>query len=124
MHALQQVDSFLQSMGRHLHEFDILSNSLVISNLETESREINTEKNIIVSEEDLQSIHRLNENQKLTFQAIIERINSKKGGGFFIDGPGGTGKTFLYRALLAKIRSVGDIALAMATSSIAASLLL
>ncbi|KAL4561024.1 hypothetical protein LXL04_033184 [Taraxacum kok-saghyz] len=35
----------------------------------------------------------------------------------------GTGKTFLYRALLAKVRSEGHYALATATSGIAASLL-
>ncbi|XP_070035691.1 ATP-dependent DNA helicase PIF1-like [Nicotiana tomentosiformis] len=42
---------------------------------------------------------------------------------FFVDGPGGTGKTFLYRALLATIRSQGFIALATATSGVAASIL-
>ena len=67
-------------MGRHLYEFDILSNSLVISNLEIETREINTQKNIIVSKEDLQTKHRLNKNQKIAFQAIIVQ---KKGGRFF-----------------------------------------
>ncbi|XP_030969930.1 uncharacterized protein LOC115990223 [Quercus lobata] len=42
---------------------------------------------------------------------------------FFVDGPGGTGKTFLYHALLASLRSDGHIAIATATSSIAATLL-
>ena len=42
---------------------------------------------------------------------------------FFIDGPGGTGKIFLYNTLLATVRSHSDIALAMASSGIAALLL-
>ena len=42
---------------------------------------------------------------------------------FFIDGPGGTGKTFLYSALLSTIRSKGKIALAVASSGIASLLL-
>ena len=42
---------------------------------------------------------------------------------FFVDDPGGTGKTFLYNTLLAKIRSRSEIALAMASSGIAALLL-
>lgn len=54
---------------------------------------------------------------------IMDAVSCNKPGCFFIDGPGGTGKTFLYRALLAKIRSEGHVALATATSSIAASLL-
>ena len=42
---------------------------------------------------------------------------------FFVDGPGGTGKTFLINLLLAKVRSEGRIALAVASSGIAALLL-
>ncbi|CAL5413369.1 unnamed protein product [Camellia sinensis] len=44
-------------------------------------------------------------------------------GCFFIDGPGGTGKTFLYKALLAAIRSKNYIALATTTSRVATSIL-
>jgi hypothetical protein len=40
-----------------------------------------------------------------------------------VDGPGGTGKTFLYKALLARVQSKGLIAIATATSGIAASIL-
>ena len=42
---------------------------------------------------------------------------------FFINGPGGTGKTFLYNTLLSMVRSQGNIALAMASSGKAALLL-
>ncbi|CAA0842066.1 Unknown protein [Striga hermonthica] len=59
----------------------------------------------------------------LLFREETARIDSKQKGAFFIDGPGGTGKSFLYRALLATIRSRGNIALATATSGIAASIL-
>lgn len=41
----------------------------------------------------------------------------------FLDAPGGTGKTFLISLLLAEIRSKNDIALAVASSGIAATLL-
>lgn len=40
-----------------------------------------------------------------------------------MDGPGGTGKTFLYKSLLATVRARGDIALAVASSGIGALLL-
>ncbi|XP_068340341.1 uncharacterized protein [Pyrus communis] len=43
---------------------------------------------------------------------------------FFVDGPGGTGKTYLYRALLASLRRLGHIVLATASSGIAATILL
>ena len=40
-----------------------------------------------------------------------------------MDGPGGTGKMYLYKALLAKVRSMDLIAVATATSGIAASIM-
>jgi hypothetical protein len=40
-----------------------------------------------------------------------------------MDGPGGTGKTYLYKALLATIRSQNKIAVATATSGVAASIM-
>jgi ATP-dependent DNA helicase PIF1 len=45
------------------------------------------------------------------------------GGLFFIDGPGGTGKTFVENLLLAYVRSKRQIALAVASSGIASLLL-
>ncbi|XP_078429361.1 uncharacterized protein LOC144701417 [Wolffia australiana] len=42
---------------------------------------------------------------------------------FFVDGPGGSGKTFLYSAILAKIKASRLLALSTATSGIAALLL-
>jgi ATP-dependent DNA helicase PIF1 len=42
---------------------------------------------------------------------------------FFVDGPGGTGKTFLYKTLLARVQSEGLIAIATATFGIAALIL-
>jgi ATP-dependent DNA helicase PIF1 len=40
-----------------------------------------------------------------------------------VDGPGGTGKTFLYRALIAKLRSQDKLAVATATSGVAAAIM-
>ena len=42
---------------------------------------------------------------------------------FFVGGPGGTGKTYLFNALLTSVRRTGDIALAVASSGTAALLL-
>ena len=42
---------------------------------------------------------------------------------FFVDGPGGSGKTYLYEALLAYARSLGHVAIAVASSGLAATLL-
>ena len=49
--------------------------------------------------------------------------NDDTGGIYFLDAPGGTGKTFLISLILATIRSQNKIALALASSGIAATLL-
>ena len=53
----------------------------------------------------------------------MSAVDSDHGGLFFVDGPGGTGKTYLYRALLATIRSQNKIAMATAKSGVAASIM-
>ncbi|XP_022891743.1 uncharacterized protein LOC111406581 [Olea europaea var. sylvestris] len=53
----------------------------------------------------------------------MKKITSGLSATFFIDGPGGTGKTFSYKALLTVVRSQNSISLAIASSGVSASLL-
>ena len=82
------------------------------------------EKSVQVPHEDYDAETKLNLEQEVTYTIIMERINSGRSGVFFIGGPGSTGKTFLYRALLAQVRSRRLIALATTTSGVAAAILL
>lgn len=66
---------------------------------------------------------RLTNEQASVFNTITEAISSQSGGIFFLDAPGGTGKTFLINLILAKVRADGDIILAVASSGIASTLL-
>ncbi|CAB3244804.1 unnamed protein product [Arctia plantaginis] len=61
--------------------------------------------------------------QKIIYDRIMLAVAAEQGGFFFLDAPGGTGKTFLISLILAKIRSQQKIALAVASSGIAATLL-
>ncbi|KAG5611692.1 hypothetical protein H5410_022973 [Solanum commersonii] len=56
-------------------------------------------------------------------ECMTEVILTTESDAFFIDGPGGSRITFLYRALLATVRSKGFIALATTKSGVAASIL-
>ncbi|GKE36573.1 ATP-dependent DNA helicase PIF1 [Tanacetum coccineum] len=47
----------------------------------------------------------------------MRHVDADSSGVFFIDGPGGTGKTFLYKSLIATVRSRGLIALATASAA-------
>ncbi|GFT78627.1 ATP-dependent DNA helicase [Trichonephila clavipes] len=66
---------------------------------------------------------RLLPEQKDIYNKILQRVELGEGGLFFLDAPGGTGKTFLLNLLLAKIRKDRNVALAVASSGIAATLL-
>jgi hypothetical protein len=68
-------------------------------------------------------IHRLNNCQKNIFDAICCSVLHNEGKTFFVYGYGGAGKTFLWTTLLKFIRSKGKVALAVASSGIAALLL-
>ena len=69
-------------------------------------------------------ISSLNNEQRTIYNSIMEAIFFFKSRGmFFVYGHGGTGKIYLYRTILAAIRSKGKIALAVTSSSIAALLL-
>ena len=65
----------------------------------------------------------LTPDQRAAYSAILEQINKKFGGIIFLDAPGGTGKTFTINLLLARIRQQSKIAIAVASSGIAATLL-
>ena len=53
----------------------------------------------------------------------MSAVDSDHGGLFFVDGPGGIGKTYLYRALLVTTRSYNKIVVATTTSGVAASIM-
>lgn len=53
----------------------------------------------------------------------MEAVNNEQGGMYFLDAPGGTGKTFLLQLILATVRMDNKIVLALASSGIAATLL-
>ena len=74
-----------------------------------------------------QLIPSLNNDQRRVFDRVTDAVRADAplaaNRVFFLDGPGGTGKTYLYNVILAKLRSEGKICLAVASSGIAAELL-
>jgi hypothetical protein len=61
--------------------------------------------------------------QQAAYDEIMSSVGTEHGGLFFVDGPDGTGKTYLYKALLATIRSQKKIAMATTTSGVATSIM-
>lgn len=75
-------------------------------------------RNLVENNEQL-----LNNEQREAYDLVLHHLSVKKGGIIFIDAPGGTGKTFLINLILAKVRMEKGIALAVASSGIASTLL-
>ncbi|XP_074373869.1 uncharacterized protein LOC141714236 [Apium graveolens] len=93
----------------------------------------NSENRLILGEtsydiEEMKRIHTrnhslLNDEQKIVYDSILDNINQKKGGVFFVYGSGGCGKTFLWQTLCCRLRSEHKIVPPVASCDIAAVLL-
>ena len=85
--------------------------------------EIFEEASIEASIYDMALSKTLNEEQQSAYNEIMSAVDSNHGGLFFMDGPGSTEKTYLYRAMHPPICSRNKIVVATATSSVAASIM-
>ncbi|XP_076057681.1 uncharacterized protein LOC143035066 [Oratosquilla oratoria] len=68
----------------------------------------------------------LNEKQRFCYETVMARVEGGRkdcNNGFFLDAPGGTGKYFVLNIILDTVRSTRKIALAVASSGIAATVL-
>ena len=94
--------------------------------IDAENRLIQDERNY-----DINMLHeivdrdvgRLIVEQRHAYDTLCNAVDNGQGGMFFLDGFGGTGKTFVINLILAKLRSERKIAIAVASSGIAATLL-
>ncbi|KAL6143230.1 hypothetical protein ACLB2K_053925 [Fragaria x ananassa] len=120
----------IKHLNRMLEQFDKSIRDFDLPEMTTEQEDglrvpscIEDEHSINVPQEDIDAIGRLNNDQMMAFNTILDAVVRRESALFFVDGPGGTGKTYLYRALLAKLRSMNHIVLATASSGIAATIL-
>nr|GEZ43594.1 ATP-dependent DNA helicase PIF4 [Tanacetum cinerariifolium]GFA16090.1 ATP-dependent DNA helicase PIF4 [Tanacetum cinerariifolium] len=60
----------------------------------------------------------LNTKQKSVYDIIMNSVETRQGGVYFVYGYGGTGKNFLWKTLAAGIRRNGDIVLNVASSGL------
>ncbi|KAG5530736.1 hypothetical protein RHGRI_025637 [Rhododendron griersonianum] len=115
--TLKSIDMFLESIGKSIKDYDLPAiRSQIVEIGIVEKREVLDELAVKNPPEDCMAPANLNPEQKYAYNIILDHVNNNRNGSFFIDGPGGSGKTYLYRALLATIRSKGMIALGTATS--------
>jgi PIF1-like helicase len=129
--ALNQLNHYLLLNGKSLNDFPDMPLPLEnISNINNDDNDldqlIQEERSYNIAQlEDILSknIPLLNKDQYTIYNTVMQAIEHNSSECFFVDGPGGTGKTFLYNTILAKIRSCNEIALPVASSGISALLI-
>ncbi|XP_021744627.1 ATP-dependent DNA helicase PIF1-like [Chenopodium quinoa] len=116
--TVKSVEWFLESMGSSLAAYGL--DHLVQPDVDEirRTKDIEDALNAPIPYQCLQCKNQLNQAQREAFNVIMDHVTKQIHGAFFIDGPGGTGKTFSYNALYAEIRLMNKIVLPTATSGI------
>jgi len=124
--ALLEIEKLLCSNGKSLKNFPPMPIPEECSTFDLQNRlvmdQLNYDKEALKLESE-QLIFNMTEEQKYAFDTIMECVNHKTSKVFFLNGYGGTGKTYVWKALSAAVRSRGQIVLNVASSGIASLLL-
>lgn len=118
-YCLLEIQNLLNRYGKSLSDFEgmpLPDTSLLVK---MDNRLIREEYDYSITslrKEHAESLELLNVDQRQIYDQVISAVINKRGGFFFIFGQGGTGKTFLYKTILAKLRSERMIVLAVASS--------
>ncbi|KAK9666496.1 hypothetical protein RND81_14G188700 [Saponaria officinalis] len=126
-YTLIEVDKVLMRYGKSLKDI----NDMSLPQFE----DVNGLENKLIRDERMydrkqlaydssQKMQQLNKDQRVVYDKVIEAVNNNSRQVIFLFGHGGKGKTFLYSTISAKIRAEGKIVLNVASSGIAALLLL
>jgi hypothetical protein len=125
-YGLYLLEGLLAESGKHLTDLNLpvnrfnwgvrVGNQLIASELQYNREDLEVAF--------LDYHEGLNRDQLAVFDTVVDRIrDASHTAHFFVQGPAGTGKTYLWKALCAYYRSEGKIVLCVASSGIAAVLL-
>jgi ATP-dependent DNA helicase PIF1 len=114
--VLIDIRNMLQSMGKDIRSFPLPDIDHTYDNASHIPYEIFEEASVELNPKDVLLCDSLNVKQRSAYDEIIAVVYNKQGGLLFVDRPGGTRNTFLYRALLAKLCSQDKLAVAIDAS--------
>ncbi|GBM58424.1 hypothetical protein AVEN_63782-1 [Araneus ventricosus] len=119
-YALAELNELLKSYGLNLRKVNLPSVDLQcdLLRLSYDAMEEQSKANA--------NIEKLSSEQRYAVYKVLHVIHEYQtdiAKCFFLDGPAGTGKTFVYSTLLHAVRGKGDQAIAVASTGIAATLL-
>ncbi|XP_074300171.1 uncharacterized protein LOC141631392 [Silene latifolia] len=125
-YTLIEIDKVLMRYGKTLkdirdmplpgfEELQGMDNKLIREERLYDQRQLNQEWS--------ENLKQLNTDQLLVYNDVMDAVSNGKGGLMFLYGHGGTGKTFLYSTISARLHADSNIVLNVASSGIAALLL-
>jgi ATP-dependent DNA helicase PIF1 len=124
--CLIEIENFLRENGKTLSDYECMPqlkepkpgmfNNILLEN------EYQYDPDEMKSLHD-EHVNNLNSDQLSAYQVIYDAVDNGLGNMFFVNGYGGTGKTFLWKTLSYRLRSEGKIVLNVASSGIASILL-
>ncbi len=115
----------LAKFSKTLEDFGLPAPSLTFDRLKT-NRLLEVERNInvkVLQAEVAMAIESFNDGQRAAYNGVIHAYAAHHAKAIFIDGLGGTGKTYTENLILNIVRSCGDIAFVVASLGIGAFLL-
>jgi hypothetical protein len=123
--ALHSLWDVLAKFSKTLEDFGLPTPSVAFDRLETNRLlEVECDYNVeVLQAEVFMAIESLNDGQRAAYNGVINAYAAHHAKVIFIDGPGGTSKTYIKNLILNAMRSHGDIALAVTSSGIAVLLL-
>lgn len=114
--AMRDIEDILRINGKCYKEYNLPKPSAFVQQFTYAAKE---EK-----EKADRMIKQLTSQQMDIFKEIIEDTKRPKHSNcFFIDGPGGSGKTFLYNTIISTLRGENEVTIVVASTGIAANLL-
>ncbi|GJZ10655.1 putative PIF1 DNA helicase/replication protein A1-like protein [Tanacetum coccineum] len=125
-YCLVEIETLLNRNGRSLIDFQELPRQNPAFLTQMENRLIREAldfdiKTSMIEHDQLYSL--LNPKQRVIYDHVIQSVHNQSGQFYFVYEPGGTGKTFLYKTIISRLRSERQIVLAVASSGIASLLL-
>ncbi|KAI3879717.1 hypothetical protein MKX03_028415 [Papaver bracteatum] len=124
--ALLDIERIMERNNRTLMEFSMIPypkndnrynsiNKLVYEELDYDTDKLKAEHDVL--REVLNSVH------EKVYSVVMQSIERREGGLFFVYGSGGTGKTYLWNTIISELREQSKVVLAVASSGIASLLL-
>ena len=124
--AIAAIDKLLRSIGKSLKQYRQLpqppaaylhtgADNLIVEETSYNVKEMEQQFNELFPN--------LNKEQLQVYNEVYNAVQAGTGGIFFVYGSGGCGKTYIWKTLIYRLRSMGKIVLPVASSGIAATLM-